>query len=138
MATNFTVNGKAVSTNAPPETPLLWVIREDLKLTGTKFGCGTGLCGACMVHIEGKRAFNDRGIVAGLEPSIAEGMAGGMGAAVWLLPVRPDHERRRPAQAESETDACRNRRAHEHQHLPLRDLSAHRARGRARGAGGVT
>jgi len=58
MATNFTVNGKAVSTNAPPETPLLWVIREDLKLTGTKFGCGTGLCGACMVHIEGKRAFS--------------------------------------------------------------------------------
>ena len=58
MATNFTVNGKAASTNAPPETPLLWVIREDLKLTGTKFGCGTGLCGACMVHIEGKRAFS--------------------------------------------------------------------------------
>jgi len=48
----------SASTNAPPETPLLWVIREDLKLTGTKFGCGTGLCGACMVHIEGKRAFS--------------------------------------------------------------------------------
>ena len=41
-----------------PATPLLWVIREDLKLTGTKFGCGTGLCGACMVHIDGKRAFS--------------------------------------------------------------------------------
>ena len=48
MATNFTVNGKAASTDAPPDTPLLWVIREGLKLTGTKFGCGTGLCGACM------------------------------------------------------------------------------------------
>jgi isoquinoline 1-oxidoreductase alpha subunit len=58
MATNFTVNGKAASTDAPPNTPLLWVIREDLKLTGTKFGCGTGLCGACMVHIDGKRAFS--------------------------------------------------------------------------------
>src|SRR5258708_29187056 len=58
MATNFTVNGKAASTNAPPETPLLWVIREDPKLTGTKFGCGTGLCGACKVHIDGKRAFS--------------------------------------------------------------------------------
>ena len=57
MATNFTVNGKAASTDAPPATPLLWVIREGLKLTGTKFGCGTGLCGACMVHIDGKRAF---------------------------------------------------------------------------------
>ena len=58
MATNFTVNGKAASTDAPADTPLLWVIREGLKLTGTKFGCGTGLCGACMVHIDGKRAFS--------------------------------------------------------------------------------
>ena len=58
MATSFTVNGKAASTDAPPDTPLLWVIREGLKLTGTKFGCGAGLCGACMVHIDGKRAFS--------------------------------------------------------------------------------
>ena len=58
MSTNFTVNGKAASTDAPPATPLLWVIREGLKLTGTKFGCGTGLCGACMVHIDGKRAYS--------------------------------------------------------------------------------
>jgi isoquinoline 1-oxidoreductase alpha subunit len=58
MAINFTVNGKAASSDAPPATPLLWVIREGLKLTGTKYGCGTGLCGACMVHVEGKRAFS--------------------------------------------------------------------------------
>ena len=58
MATSFTVNGKPTSTDAPPATPLLWVIREGLKLTGTKFGCGAGLCGACMVHIDGKRAFS--------------------------------------------------------------------------------
>ena len=58
MATNFIVNGKPAATDAPAATPLLWVIREDLKLTGTKFGCGTGLCGACMVHIDGKRAFS--------------------------------------------------------------------------------
>ena len=58
MATDFIVNGKATSTDAPPATPLLWVLREGLKLTGTKFGCGTGLCGACMVHIDGKRAFS--------------------------------------------------------------------------------
>src|ERR1700709_957066 len=58
MSTNFTVNGKPATTNAPPATPLLWVIREDLKLTGTKFGCGTGLCGACMVHVDGRRAFS--------------------------------------------------------------------------------
>src|SRR5919201_1273121 len=58
MTIQFNVNGKAVSTEAPPQTPLLWVIREGLKLTGTKFGCGTGLCGACMVHIDGKRAYS--------------------------------------------------------------------------------
>jgi isoquinoline 1-oxidoreductase subunit alpha len=58
MPIGFTVNGTATSTDAPPATPLLWVIREGLKLTGTKFGCGTGLCGACMVHIDGKRAFS--------------------------------------------------------------------------------
>jgi len=54
----FTINGKTESTDAPPATPLLWVIREGLKLSGTKFGCGAGLCGACMVHIDGKRAFS--------------------------------------------------------------------------------
>ena len=43
----FTINGKAASVDANGDTPLLWVIREHLKLTGTKFGCGAGLCGAC-------------------------------------------------------------------------------------------
>jgi isoquinoline 1-oxidoreductase alpha subunit len=58
MTTDFTLNGKASSTDAPPNTPLLWVLREGLKLTGTKYGCGAGLCGACMVHIDGKRAYS--------------------------------------------------------------------------------
>jgi isoquinoline 1-oxidoreductase subunit alpha len=53
-AISFTINGKAASVEAEPDTPLLWVVREQLKLTGTKFGCGTGLCGACTVHVEGK------------------------------------------------------------------------------------
>jgi isoquinoline 1-oxidoreductase alpha subunit len=50
----FTINGRRASAEAAPETPLLWVIREHLKLTGTKFGCGAGLCGACTVHIDGR------------------------------------------------------------------------------------
>jgi len=53
-ATAFTINGKTASVEAEPDTPLLWVVREHLKLTGTKFGCGSGLCGACTVHIDGK------------------------------------------------------------------------------------
>ena len=49
----FNVNGRPVSVNAEPDTPLLWAIREHLQLTGTKYGCGVGLCGACTVHIDG-------------------------------------------------------------------------------------
>ncbi|MEA2845458.1 MAG: isoquinoline 1-oxidoreductase subunit alpha, partial [Rhodospirillaceae bacterium] len=47
------VNGKALNHNADPRTPLLWVLREQLGLTGTKYGCGIAQCGACTVHIDG-------------------------------------------------------------------------------------
>ena len=50
----FNVNGKRVSVDADADTPLLWAIRDHLNLTGTKFGCGAGYCGACIVHINGK------------------------------------------------------------------------------------
>ncbi len=49
----LSVNGKTVRVDAEPDTPLLWVLREELQLTGTKFGCGAGLCGACTVHLDG-------------------------------------------------------------------------------------
>jgi aerobic-type carbon monoxide dehydrogenase small subunit (CoxS/CutS family) len=47
------INGKSQTVDVPPDTPLLWVIREHLKLTGTKFGCGMAQCGACTVHLDG-------------------------------------------------------------------------------------
>jgi isoquinoline 1-oxidoreductase alpha subunit len=51
---SLTVNGKAVNAEADTDTPLLWVLREELGLTGTKFGCGMVLCGACTVHLDGQ------------------------------------------------------------------------------------
>jgi isoquinoline 1-oxidoreductase alpha subunit len=53
MSLNLNVNGKHFSVDAEPDTPLLWVLRDELKLTGTKFGCGQALCGACTVHADG-------------------------------------------------------------------------------------
>jgi isoquinoline 1-oxidoreductase alpha subunit len=54
MPIRLKVNGKDRSVDVDPDTPLLWVLRDDLKLTGTKFGCGIAMCGACTVHIDGK------------------------------------------------------------------------------------
>ncbi|MBB3213688.1 isoquinoline 1-oxidoreductase alpha subunit [Herbaspirillum sp. Sphag1AN] len=53
MTTSFHLNGKQVTVQAEADTPLLWVIRDELGLTGTKFGCGMALCGACTVHLDG-------------------------------------------------------------------------------------
>ena len=54
MKVDFTVNGSARSVDVDPATPLLWVVRDYLKLKGTKFGCGVGECGACTVHLNGE------------------------------------------------------------------------------------
>jgi isoquinoline 1-oxidoreductase subunit alpha len=56
MPTKLTVNGRAVAVSAAPDTPLLWVIRDELKLHATKYGCGIGQCGACTVHLNGEPA----------------------------------------------------------------------------------
>ena len=51
---SFILNGKPVAADADPRTPLLWIIRDHIGLTGTKYGCGAGLCGACTVHVDGR------------------------------------------------------------------------------------
>jgi len=75
----FIVNGRAVSVDAEPETPLLWALREHLKLTGTKYGCGAGLCGACTVHVNGeavKACLTEISSIQGATVTTIEGLSG--------------------------------------------------------------
>ena len=87
----FTVNGHSTSIEIDPEIPLLWVIREQLGLTGTKFGCGVGMCGACMIHIDGNRAFSCRTpvrFVEGKSVTTIEGLSSNSNHPVqkaWLV-----------------------------------------------------
>ena len=79
------LNGKTVTVNAAPDTPLLWVLRDHLKLTGTKFGCGASLCGACTVHLDGaaiRSCVTPLSAVAGKRITSIEGLQGPVGAAV--------------------------------------------------------
>ncbi len=73
----LTVNGTRHQVSVPPDTPLLWVIREVIGLTGTKFGCGMSLCGSCTVHVEGKAVrscVTPVSAVAGKEVTTIEGI----------------------------------------------------------------
>ena len=72
------VNGKEITADVAPDTPLLWVLRDTLQLTGTKFGCGIGQCGACTVHIDGvaqKSCQFPIGAVAGKSVTTIEGLS---------------------------------------------------------------
>ena len=76
----FTLNGKPVQVDVPRKMPLLWVLRDTLGFTGTKFGCGAGLCGACTVHVEGqavRSCITDVGTVEGQVVTTIEGLGKG-------------------------------------------------------------
>jgi isoquinoline 1-oxidoreductase subunit alpha len=76
--TGFTINGRKVDVDAEPDAPLLWVIREHLKMTGTKFGCGIAQCGACTVHIDGeatRSCITKLSTVAGKQVTTIEGLS---------------------------------------------------------------
>jgi isoquinoline 1-oxidoreductase subunit alpha len=78
MAIGFKVNGKAVSASAEADTPLLWVIRDELGMTGTKFGCGAALCGACTVQLDGapiRSCQTPVSAVAGKKVNTVEGLS---------------------------------------------------------------
>jgi isoquinoline 1-oxidoreductase alpha subunit len=79
------LNGKSVQVDAAPDTPLLWVLRDHLKLTGTKFGCGASLCGACTVHVDGvatRSCVTPLSAVAGRRVTSIEGLQSRVGLAV--------------------------------------------------------
>ena len=136
--TSFTVNGQPVHYRMDPATPLLWALRDASNLTGTKFGCGTGHCGACMVHVDGNAVRSCRVPISALEGSfvttieglsrdrshpVQQAFAADMVAAMRLLHPGRDHGRRRPGRPQRQPDRRADRRRH-HQYLPLRHLSA--------------
>ncbi|MBV9911510.1 MAG: (2Fe-2S)-binding protein [Sinobacteraceae bacterium] len=90
MSIKFTVNNQPQELNVDPQMPLLWAIRDYLKLMGTKYGCGMALCGACTVHIEGqatRSCVTPVGTVAGKHITTIEGLATPAGKAVqdaWI------------------------------------------------------
>jgi len=78
MAINFTLNGQPQSVDVPPEMPLLWVVRDVIGLTGTKYGCGMAQCGACTVHLEGdavRSCSTPMSAVAGKAVTTIEGLS---------------------------------------------------------------
>ena len=147
--TPVTINGRRYDIDLPADTPLLWALRDELGLTGTKFGCGMALCGACTVHLDGqavRSCMTPLSAVANKKVTTIEGLEADTGrqggpdgldrgerAAVRLLPVGPDHVGHGPLEAHPEAHRCRHRQRHGREHLPVRDLPPHSHRNQAGG-----
>jgi len=93
MAISLNLNGQTHEVDAEPGTPLLWVIRDELKLTGTKFGCGVAACGACTVHLDGEPVRSCQTFIEDVEGSkitTIEGVNSNVSAAVQAAWVELD------------------------------------------------
>ncbi len=139
--TPVTINGRRHDINLPADTPLLWALRDELGLTGTKFGCGMALCGACTVHLDGqavRSCMTPLSAVANKKVTTIEAMeADPVGKAVqtaWIEVNVPQCGYCQSGQIMSatallkrnpEADRRRHRRRHGREHLPLRHLHAH-------------
>src|ERR1700727_2756747 len=145
--TTFVINGRKIEVDAEVDTPLLWINREQLKLTGTKFGCGIAQCGACTVHVEGNAV---RSCQVSLEDvaeknvTTIEGLSANADHPLqiaWIAEQVPQcgycqsgqiMQAAASSQSESPANAPADYRWHGRQYLPLWDVSAdcpgHRAR----------
>jgi len=95
MSTSFSINGIAQSVDVDPSKPLLWVIREQLSLSGTKFGCGIGQCGACTVHVDGqaiRSCLTPVSSVEGKEVTTIEGLVSASGELHPVQQAWVDHQ----------------------------------------------
>ena len=144
MATQFTVNGKAVVAKSEPDTPLLWVIRDEVGLAGTKFGCGKALCGACTVLLDGvpvRSCSTPLSVAAGRSVSTVESLSPDNKHPLQKAWIKHDVPQCGYCQSgqlmsaaallakQQEPHRCRHRRCADRQHLPLRHLRARARRG---------
>jgi len=135
----MTINGSSIDVDVNPSTPLLWAIREQVGLTGTKYGCGIAQCGSCTVHVDGKAVRScimPVSAVEGKQITTIEGLAAG-GVLHKVQQAWLDHEVPQCGYCQAgmimavtallNGQAEANRRRHrcdDHQHLPLRHVPA--------------
>ena len=150
---SFVLNGKPVAADADPQTPLLWIIRDHIGLTGTKYGCGAGLCGACTVHVDGRAVRSCQTPLAALEGAkvvTIEGLSADASHPLqkaWIAEQVPQCGYCQSGQimkaaellaGNPKPSRAADHRPHGRQYLSLRHLSPHRRRGRARFEGGLS